>query len=161
MGSFSNQRRAGTGALVLASVLWGSGVVASAQESMSTNKAATPFGAAEKAMVDGVPMTFYAEVWDGLNGTPSTTVVRVVAGGEKFPRGITLEKMWYANGGRREEASVLPEVVPAPDNEQIRWASGVADSDDDGEVDLLLQLRDSRGKRYLLRSEALPVRGMP
>ncbi|MDH5526283.1 MAG: hypothetical protein OEY97_03120 [Nitrospirota bacterium] len=159
MSERCNRLMAGTGALVLAGSLAWDGAAAGAQEIPPMEKQAAPFGL-EKIDVDGVPMSLYTEVWEG-GGNGTTTVLRVIAGGrEKFPGRITLEKVWFVNGERRVVASMLPEVVPAPANEQIRWASGVADADGDGEVDLVLQLRDG-STRYLLRAAGQPVRSLP
>jgi hypothetical protein len=161
MGEHCNRLMAGTGALVLAGSLAWDGAAAGAQGNPLGEKQPAPFGL-EKIQVDGASMSLYTEVWQGVRGSGTTTVLRVIAGGrEKFPGRVTLEKVWFANGERRVAASLLPEQVPAPSNEQIRWASGVADADGDGEVDLVLQLRDGGGARYLLHAAGQPVRSLP
>lgn len=161
MNHYHNPLMAGTGALVLAGVLSLEGVPARGQDYALLEKETAPFGEVAKVTVAGMPMALYTEVWDDPGSADTLTVLRVMAGGEKFPAELTVEKVWFVNGGRRMEASVLPEEVSAPVNEQIRWAEGVADPDGDGEVDLIVQLRDRKGARHVLTAIAEPVRNLP
>lgn len=124
--------------------------------------------AADSLDVAGTVVRLEAEIWTaapaGTAVTPrpgpvaATVVLRLTGDGAAVPEGVEVVGLWYVNGAAVSPGVALGDSMRAPEGEVMRQAGEVIDADGDGQVDVVVAVRDPAGARHLLKARAQPVR---